>query len=237
MTIDPARWYPVAASDDLPPRHVYQTMLGGHPLAIWRASDGLVNIWEDRCPHRGVRFSIGIVQDDELRCQYHAWRFASGTGACTHIPAQPDKKPAAAIRATPWPMAERDGLVWSGVAPDGEPPVIGGGAVLRAMPVNRDAGTVERALVQHPPLQGEGNRPKGGGGGARLGNTLAAAPLHHAAHGPPPRYGEEFRVAAPRLSVQPVDAGRCIIRGVGDREMLHQIDAALESLRRTLEAA
>jgi nitrite reductase/ring-hydroxylating ferredoxin subunit len=157
VTIDPARWYPVAASDDLPQGHVYQTMLDGRPLAIWRATDGTINIWEDRCPHRGVRFSIGIVQNDELRCQYHAWRFASGSGACTHIPAQPDARPAAAIRATVWPAAERDGLVWSGVAPEGAPSVLGSGVVLRAIPVNCNAAAVEDALRLNPPhpLAGE----------------------------------------------------------------------------------
>ena len=122
-------------------------MLGGHPLAIWRASDATVNIWEDRCPHRGVRFSIGIVRDDELRCQYHAWRFASGSGACTFIPAQPQARPAAAIRATVWPVAEAGGLVWTGLAPEGAPPHPGEGAVLRAIPVNRDAATVGKAVA------------------------------------------------------------------------------------------
>lgn len=146
MTIDPARWYPVAASDDLPYGHVYQTMLGGQGLAIWRASAGQVNIWEDRCPHRGVRFSIGSVRDDELRCQYHAWRFASGSGACTFIPARPDARPAAAIRARAWPAAERGGLVWTGLAPEGVPPAPAEGAVLRAVPVNRDAAAVAEAL-------------------------------------------------------------------------------------------
>lgn len=145
MNLDPARWYPVAASDDLPPGHVYQTMLGGQGLAIWRAASGRVNIWADRCPHRGVRLSVGIALGEELRCQYHAWRFASGSGACTHIPAQPATRPAAVIRATLWPVAERSGLVWSGIAPHGTPPEIAG-EVPRAIPVNRDAPAVEAAL-------------------------------------------------------------------------------------------
>ncbi|HEY0269514.1 MAG TPA: Rieske 2Fe-2S domain-containing protein [Sphingomonas sp.] len=191
MTIDPARWYPVAASGDLPYGHVYQTMLGGHPLAIWRAADGRVNIWEDRCPHRGVRFSIGIVRDDELRCQYHAWRFASGTGACTHIPAQPAARPAAAIRATVWPVAEMDGLVWTGLTPEGQPEALGAGDALRPMPVGRDAATVAAAVAD---------------------------------------------VAGGRFVVQPVDAGRSVIRGVAPGAMLRAVDAALEALRHRIES-
>lgn len=190
--IDPARWYPVAASDDLPPGHVYQTRLDGHPLAIWRAEIGTVNIWEDRCPHRGVRFSVGIAAGEELICQYHAWRFASGSGACTHIPAQPTSKPAAAIRATVWPAVEQGGLVWTGVAPEGEPPKFEGTA-LRGLPVNQDGAAVEAALA---------------------GNVAA------------------------RFFVQPVEAGRCVIRGVAPESAdLRAVDAELEALRRMLEAA
>jgi phenylpropionate dioxygenase-like ring-hydroxylating dioxygenase large terminal subunit len=150
VSIDPALWYPVAASHDLPYGHVYQTMLDGSPLAIWRASDGTVNIWEDRCPHRGVRFSIGIVRDDVLHCQYHAWRFASGSGACTFIPAQPRAKPPAAIHARVWPVAEGDGLVWTGVAPDGAPPALGTGEILRAIPVDRAAADMVEAVAAFP---------------------------------------------------------------------------------------
>lgn len=150
MSIDPKCWYPVASGADLPQGHVYQTRLDGHSLAIWRAASGQVNIWEDRCPHRGVRFSIGIVEGDELRCQYHAWRFASGSGACTHIPAQPDRKPAAAIRATVWPAVERAGLVWTGLSPEGEPQEIETGMILRAIPIDRSAAVVEEALATAP---------------------------------------------------------------------------------------
>jgi nitrite reductase/ring-hydroxylating ferredoxin subunit len=146
MTLDPSRWYPVAASHDLPQRHVYQTRLDGQPLAIWRDSGGAVNVWEDRCPHRGVRFSVGNALGDELRCQYHAWRFASGSGHCTLIPAQPSVRPSGAIGAKVWPAREAAGLVWTGVAPAGDPPAVVAGMPLRGMPIGRPAAAVETAL-------------------------------------------------------------------------------------------
>ncbi|MBB5685718.1 Rieske (2Fe-2S) protein [Sphingobium boeckii] len=143
-------WHPVAASSDLPTGHVYQTQLEGQALAVWRSAEGEVNVWEDRCPHRGVRFSIGVAVGNELQCQYHAWRFASGSGACTHIPAHPTQKPAAVIRATIFPVIERGGLVWTRVAEDhseGTVPLVRDGVVMRALPVNRPAATVEAALL------------------------------------------------------------------------------------------
>jgi phenylpropionate dioxygenase-like ring-hydroxylating dioxygenase large terminal subunit len=151
MSLTPSAWYPVAAQDDLVPGHVYQTRLGGSSaswgLAIWLAGDGSVNIWEDRCPHRGMRFSLGEIIGDELVCRYHAWRFANGSGQCRFIPAQPGIMPPSAIRAQSWPVAERGGLVWTGLAPEGEPPEPGDGVPLRAIPVNRDAAQVEQAVA------------------------------------------------------------------------------------------
>ncbi len=73
-------WYPIASSNDLPLRHVYHAQLLGHEYALWRADDGHVNLWENRCLHRGVRLSIGINDGRELKCQYHGWRYSNRTG-------------------------------------------------------------------------------------------------------------------------------------------------------------
>jgi phenylpropionate dioxygenase-like ring-hydroxylating dioxygenase large terminal subunit len=47
-------------------RHVFQAQLLGREFAVWRADDGNVNVWENRCLHRGVRLSIGINEGSEL---------------------------------------------------------------------------------------------------------------------------------------------------------------------------
>ncbi|WP_156840285.1 Rieske (2Fe-2S) protein [Novosphingobium aquimarinum] len=145
-------WHPIAASDDLPAGHIYAAQLCDVPLAVWRGQDGTVNVWEDRCPHRGVRFTIGSIHGDELRCQYHAWRFRSGSGACSAIPAHPTRKPSSAIRATLFPGVERDGLVWTKLAGDQDaPPQLDyAGAVLRAIAVNCTAQAIEIAIARAP---------------------------------------------------------------------------------------
>lgn len=146
-----AGWHPVAAVAELPLGHVYQTRLGDYPLAIWAASTGEINAWEDRCPHRGVRFSIGNVVNDELRCQYHAWRFASGSGACTAIPAHPRNKPAAAICAKVFPTVVRDGLVWTTLAdPADDLPPPAAGIALRPVICNASAAAATAALAERP---------------------------------------------------------------------------------------
>lgn len=107
-----ARWFPVARSAEIALRHIAQAQLLGREIAIWRSDTGAVNAWENRCPHRGVRLSIGYNTGNELRCQYHGWRFASGSGQCTLIPAHPTQKPAGGIRVGVYGVVERYHLVW-----------------------------------------------------------------------------------------------------------------------------
>jgi ferredoxin-NADP reductase/nitrite reductase/ring-hydroxylating ferredoxin subunit len=142
MDADPSTaWYPVARSDDLPARHVYHGQVLGREVAIWRADDGYVNVWENRCLHRGVRLTLGLNEGRELRCQYHGWRYANRTAGCTYIPAQPADSPARTVCNLTLPAVERHGLVWTGEAPVGEPPspaVLADGRAfgLRNLPVN-----------------------------------------------------------------------------------------------------
>ena len=118
-----ANWYPVARSDDLPLRHIFHGLLQGRELALWRADDGHVNIWENRCLHRGVRLTIGHNEGRELRCQYHGWRYANRSAGCTYIPAHPADAPARTICNVTFPMVERYGLVWTTESPIGEIPI------------------------------------------------------------------------------------------------------------------
>ena len=113
-------WYPIARSDDLPARHVYQGQLLGRELAVWRADDGNVNVWENRCLHRGVRLTIGRNEGAELVCRYHGWRYANRTAGCVYIPAHPADAPAQTICNVRFPVVERFGLVWSSDEPAGE---------------------------------------------------------------------------------------------------------------------
>ena len=101
------------------PRHVAHTALLGQELAVWRADDGTVNAWENRCPHRGVRLSIGTNLGHALKCRYHGWTYESGSARCIAIPCHPRLTPAAAIRVRAYPCAERQGFVWVRLAEEG----------------------------------------------------------------------------------------------------------------------
>ncbi|MGV8853357.1 MAG: Rieske 2Fe-2S domain-containing protein [Devosia sp.] len=216
---DPA-WYPIASSDDLPFRHVYQGQLLGRELTVWRADDGNVNVWENRCLHRGVRLSIGVNEGAELKCQYHGWRYANRSAGCTYIPAHPADAPARRIENRTYPVHEAFGLIWS-AASDERPfqpfadAYLHDWLPLRAMPVNAAPEAVLAALAQ-------------------------LAPDDHPAEILP---GLSLRLGSTVYFVQPVDAGRAVIRGLlpGQPEdtiaSLRHHNETLSKLRDRLEHA
>jgi ferredoxin-NADP reductase/nitrite reductase/ring-hydroxylating ferredoxin subunit len=212
--LDQARdkWHPICAADDLAYRHVFHGQLLGREFAVWRADDGFVNVWENRCLHRGVRLSIGINDGRELKCQYHGWRYSNRTAGCTYIPAHPADAPARTITNRTFPGVERYGLVWSAEEPLGEPPEIGGLKegdllVLRGIAVNAPADRVADALRSYRFQPNDNVR----GSDAIL--TVEAASADAVALRS--REGEAETLAV--FFVQPVDSGRSVIRGVLDR--------------------
>jgi ferredoxin-NADP reductase/nitrite reductase/ring-hydroxylating ferredoxin subunit len=214
LTTADTTWYPVASSADLPLRHVYHGQLLGRELAIWRADDGNVNVWENRCLHRGVRLSIGINEGGELKCQYHGWRYANRSAGCTYIPAHPADAPARRITNTTYPAVEALGLVWSANHGAGAfEPLAGAGDwfPLRPVAVNAPAQDVLAGLAR-----------------------LAPGELLH---------GFAIRQGDTVFFVQPVDSARSVIRGVLDHipadplTTLRERNATLTGLRDRLERA
>ena len=106
-----AGWYPVALSAGLDRGTSNGTHLFGRELVIWRDGDGAVHVWEDRCPHRGMRLSFGFVRDNRLACLYHGWTYDMA-GQCRYIPAHPQLTPPASIKAEVYPTGDAAGMVW-----------------------------------------------------------------------------------------------------------------------------
>ena len=120
-----ADWFPVERSEHIAAGTVVPSMLDGQEIALWRAGDGRLHAWENRCPHRSVRLTLGFVADDQLVCRYHGWRYGAD-GRCTHVPSTPTlaPPPAACVRA--YACREASGVVWVSLAqlPAGYPPVL-----------------------------------------------------------------------------------------------------------------
>lgn len=113
-------WHPVALGHVVGSQPRPVTLLG-EDLVLWRDGSGAAQAWQDQCPHRGARLSLGRVHAGELECPYHGWRFAGG-GQCSHIPATPDVKPGPRYHARTYAVREAYGMVWVRLAePAGEP--------------------------------------------------------------------------------------------------------------------
>ena len=149
------RWFPVCRGEEAARRHIVHTALLGQELAVWRADDGSMNAWENRCPHRGIRLSVGTNLGDRLKCRYHGWSYESGSGQCVDRPAHPGQKPPSLVRARRFPCAEVAGYVWvrlAGEGDDGEGPAPGTaqpGLTLRSVHVRARASAVADALARH----------------------------------------------------------------------------------------
>jgi ferredoxin-NADP reductase/nitrite reductase/ring-hydroxylating ferredoxin subunit len=210
-------WYPIAAEIELPFRHVFHAMLLGREFAVWRADDDTVNVWENRCLHRGVRLSIGINEGAEIKCQYHGWRYANRTAACTYIPAHPANAPARTIRNRTYRVRRAYGLVWSGVDPVEEFPRFPSLETaeplpMRAMPVNASAAQTLAGLCSLD--------------GARQADPLCC------------------ETADALYLIQPISTNRSIIRGLLKRDVaqadrlptLRRYNEILNALRDRIEA-
>jgi nitrite reductase/ring-hydroxylating ferredoxin subunit len=229
--VERTRWFPVTRREEVIARHLTEAMLLGEDLVVWRDDAGAVNAWLNRCPHRGVRLSIGYNTGQELRCQYHGWRFVSGSGQCRFIPAHPTQKPAATMGATTFGVAEAGGYVWVRLAGTADPLPAVPGVVglappqpLRSVFVEAPVATVSDALLRGYDLEGRG---------AVAVRRLDAYTLSAGGTG----------VADTRVvfMLQPVDAARSVVHealqgaAVGWETLRHH-NAQLTALQRSLRA-
>jgi nitrite reductase/ring-hydroxylating ferredoxin subunit len=219
------RWFPVAGATELPKRHVFHGQLLGEELALWRSDDGTVNAWENRCPHRGVRLSIGLNLGSELKCQYHGMQFATGSGQCTFMPAHRDMPPARALCVKTYSCIEQDGFIWvtlgKAAAPGATLFSTGPATPLRSLPFNVSALVVADALTHHNDQV--------------IARVQPIDAFSLAAYGPHPAV----------FALQPVDHDRCILHGailsaVGAEDrvaILHAFSDSMSELRRAVESA
>lgn len=108
--IDPNFWYPVAASRDVRQNKPHATAFAGDPIVLFRGKGAQVFALEDRCAHRQVPLSNGVVDGDNLRCGYHGWAF-DHEGKCVSLPY--DKGTVDGPRGVrAYPCRERYGLIF-----------------------------------------------------------------------------------------------------------------------------
>jgi nitrite reductase/ring-hydroxylating ferredoxin subunit len=107
-------WYPILLSSELgrKPRPV---RIMGEDLAMYRDS-GKIYAVEDRCPHRGVKLSVGSCLypgTGTITCPYHGWTFSGEDGQLkAKLMDGPDAKLVNRTRIKSYPAREHAGLIF-----------------------------------------------------------------------------------------------------------------------------
>ena len=142
-----AGWYALALGDGLEPGTSAGTQLFEKELVIWRDASGASHVWEDRCPHRGMRLSFGFVRGNHIACLYHGWQYDEA-GQCRHIPAHPSLEVPETIKVPTYASVEAAGMIWVQWDADatGLPPKDIAAVPVRSLYLDRAPETVARLL-------------------------------------------------------------------------------------------
>jgi len=117
-------WIPALASSEVPEPDgaPVRVRLLGEDLIGFRTTSGAVGLIQNHCPHRGASLFFGRNEAEGLRCVYHGWKF-DATGSCVDMPSEPPESSFKdKVRATAYPCAERNGVVWAYMGRRATPP-------------------------------------------------------------------------------------------------------------------
>jgi len=97
--------------------------LFGKDYVAFRATDGRVGLFDEKCPHRGVSLTLARNEDCSLRCIFHGMKFHV-SGKVVEAPTQ-SLNPEAFIktmRLKHYPVREAGGLIWVWLGEGNTPP-------------------------------------------------------------------------------------------------------------------
>lgn len=105
----PDHWYPIAWSEEVKPGKMAARTYAGDPIALIRSKDGRLFALENRCAHRQVPLTHGVVQGCTVKCGYHGWAY-DADGRCIDVPYLGGKNLPNGVKA--YPCREVDGLIF-----------------------------------------------------------------------------------------------------------------------------
>ncbi|HZZ33493.1 MAG TPA: aromatic ring-hydroxylating dioxygenase subunit alpha [Phenylobacterium sp.] len=105
----PDYWYPIAWSRELRPGRMLARRYAGEPVAVVRGQDGRLFALENRCAHRQVPLTHGVVRGCTVKCGYHGWAY-NADGDCIDVPYLGPERLPNGVRA--YPCREVDGLIF-----------------------------------------------------------------------------------------------------------------------------
>ena len=118
------QWYVILASTEVKKNQVIGVKRLGENMVVWRDSQGNPGAARDKCPHRGIKLSLGKIKDDHLQCPFHGFEYDLN-GACKLIPANGKATPVPGhIRANAYRVKEANGFLYLWYSAGGEIPEI-----------------------------------------------------------------------------------------------------------------
>jgi phenylpropionate dioxygenase-like ring-hydroxylating dioxygenase large terminal subunit len=102
------QWYIAAFSHEVTAKPIARTILDS-PVAIVRLGSGKPIALYDRCAHRGMPLSMGVLRGETLQCGYHGIEY-DASGTCVKIPQQEARPAAMCVRS--FPLVEKWQWLW-----------------------------------------------------------------------------------------------------------------------------
>lgn len=107
------RWHRICRVDEVDTGQPVGRIVGNaeeddHRICVVMRPGGEFVAMLDRCPHRDIPLSRGLVKDGMLTCPGHFWRFDLTTGERTDLPE---------VHATIYPTRVHDGWVEASLPP------------------------------------------------------------------------------------------------------------------------
>ena len=112
-------WIALDNSANVAPGRARPIRIMSENYTLYRGHSGKAQVVAQRCPHRGAMMHLGWVEDDDIRCVYHGWKFDC-SGQCIEQPAEGEGF-ARKVRLPVYPTREHLGLIFAYFG-EGEPP-------------------------------------------------------------------------------------------------------------------
>jgi 5,5'-dehydrodivanillate O-demethylase oxygenase subunit len=113
-------WQPVRVAADLPRGRAEPLTVMSEQFTLYRGAGGRPVVLAPACAHRQTSLSVGTVEDDDIRCHFHGWKFTPD-GRCAEAPGQ-SQSYASRMSVRSYPAREAFGLIFAYLGDGPEPP-------------------------------------------------------------------------------------------------------------------
>jgi phenylpropionate dioxygenase-like ring-hydroxylating dioxygenase large terminal subunit len=109
--LHPDYWYAVEYDRAVRPGRAVEVHFQGASIVLYRGQDGKLRALENRCAHRQLKLSLGVVEGCNLTCAYHGWSY-DGDGRVVGMPHDLFGHPRLKVQVRSYPVRVRYGLIW-----------------------------------------------------------------------------------------------------------------------------